>query len=501
MQRIVETESGRVSGAEERGVLAFRGIPFARPPVGPLRFAAPAPPEPWAGVRDANAFGPSAPQGPRRSELLPGTELGRMDEDCLYLNVWTPAADGAKRPVLVWVHGGAFVGGAGSRPLYASASLTARGDAVLVTLNYRLGALGFLHLDALGGRRIDAVSNAGLLDQIAALRWVRANIERFGGDPDRVTLFGESAGGMSVGSLLGSPLAQGLFQRAVAQSGAAHNVHAPEDATRVAEAMLQALGLSGGAALDKLREVSTQAMLGAQGRVLLSRNVGPGVLPFQPVLEPTLFPEHPLAALRRGIARDVPLVTGTNRDEWNFFAALDPRMASFTEQRLADLLSERVGEGAPALLDVYGRALGGTPGERFCAIETDRVFRIPAIRLAEAQASHQRHTYAYLFTWPSPALGGRLGSCHALEVPFVFGSLALPGMGAFVGSGETATRLSERMMDAWLAFARSGHPAHASLPEWPGYEPVRRATLRLGAEVRRDDDPLAAERRAWDGVL
>src|SRR5687767_15084858 len=182
MATIVETESGKVSGVEERGVVVFRGIPYARPPVGARRFAAPAPAEPWAGVREATAFGASSPQGPRRSELLPGTELGRMDEDCLYLNVWTPAADGARRPVLVWIHGGAFVGGAGSRPLYASASLPARGDVVQVTLNYRLGALGFLHLDALGGRQIDAVSNCGLLDQIAALRWVQANIERFGGD-------------------------------------------------------------------------------------------------------------------------------------------------------------------------------------------------------------------------------------------------------------------------------------------------------------------------------
>ena len=496
MGTIVETESGRLSGDEERGLLVFRGIPFAQPPIGPLRFAAPEPPEPWAGVREARAFGPSAPQMPRRSELLPGTDLGRMDEDCLYLNVWTPAADTGRRPVLVWIHGGAFVGGAGSRPLYASPSLAARGDAVLVTLNYRLGALGFLHLDALGGRQIGAVSNAGLLDQIAALRWVRANIERFGGDPTRVTLFGESAGGMSVGSLLGSPAARGLFQRAIAQSGAAHSVHAPEAATRVAEALLEALGASP----DKLREVSTQAILEAQGRVLLARQASGGMLAFQPVLEPTLFPEPPLEAVRGGIARDVPLIVGTNRNEWNFFAALDPRMGSLTEQRLAQMLTDRVGEGAPALLDAYSRALGGTPGERFCAIETDRVFRIPAIRLAEAQARHQRNTFAYLFTWSSPALGGRLGSCHALEVPFVLGSLGLQGMGAFVGTGAAATRLSERMMDAWLAFARDGVPDHAGLPAWQPYEPSRRATLILDAECALRADPDAELRQAWEAI-
>src|SRR5262245_45798444 len=225
MGTVVETQYGRVQGGEERAGLVFRGIPFARPPLGARRFSAPEAPEPWAGVRDATAFGPSAPQAPRRSELLPGADSGRIDEDCLYLNVWTPAADGRRRPVLVWIHGGAFVGGSGARPMYAAQTLVACGDVVLVTLNYRLGALGFLYLDSLGGKQLGAAANVGLLDQIAALRWVQTNIERFGGDPGNVTLFGESAGGMSVGSLLGSPASRGLFQRAIAQSGAAHNVH------------------------------------------------------------------------------------------------------------------------------------------------------------------------------------------------------------------------------------------------------------------------------------
>jgi len=230
----VEIASGRIEGTHEDGVLVFRGIPYARPPQGALRLRAPLPPAPWPGVRDAKAFGAAAPQTPGRLAALLGSPTETYLEDCLYLNVWTPGTGAARRPVLVWLHGGAFSTGSGSQPIYRGARLAQRGDAVVVTVNYRLGALGYLHLPALGRDAEEASANFGLLDQLEALAWVRENIAAFGGDPANVTLFGESAGAMSVGTLLGTPRARGLFSRAILQSGAASNVYDREDALRVA---------------------------------------------------------------------------------------------------------------------------------------------------------------------------------------------------------------------------------------------------------------------------
>ena len=505
MGTIVETRGGRVEGREGDGVQIFRGIAYAKPPVGALRFRAPEPLEPWSGIRDATSFGSSAPQ-PSMALPLPGMDVGPMDEDCLYLNVYTPGADGARRPVLVWIHGGGFVIGSGSQPIYNGAQLARRGDAVVVTINYRLGPLGYLFLCDLCPDLEGAVGNAGMRDQVAALEWVRDNIESFGGDPGNVTIFGESAGGMSVGTLLGMPAARPLFHRAIPQSGASHNVHTRETATRVAEHFLEELGVQPVDAARSLREVPPDKLLDTHNQTVLKLGSTLGLLPFQPMLDGDSVPEAPLEAVRAGHVANLPLLTGTTRDEWKLFGMMDPGIAKLDESGLIARLGSQVPDPA-GLVETYKSAREGraptTPAELYFAIETDRVFRIPAIRLAEAQAAHQRQTFVYQFNWEAVSFGGALGACHAVELPFVFGNLEREGADLFAGGGPDAQQLAACVMDTWLSFARSGDPSHPGLPggRWERYETSRRATMMLGRECALELDPASREREVWEGIL
>lgn len=504
MERVVETASGKLRGAERDGIFVFRGVPYARPPLGERRFRAPQPPEPWPGERDATRSGAAAPQNPLVTAVFPDLGVGRQQEDCLTLNVWTPDTGGPPRPVLVWIHGGAFVIGSGAQPIYDGGELARRGNVVVVTLNYRLGALGFLHLAEHDGACFGAASNAGLLDQIIALRWVRENAVAFGGDPEQITVFGESAGGMSVGTLLGTPEARGLFRRAVAQSGACQAIHTRESAAHVADALLQELALGQNEAA-KLREVPVAALLAAQARVLARLGPRANLLTFQPVVDGRTLPRHPLEAVADGAAPEVALLAGTTRDEWRLFGLLDSKARGLDEAGLVARVERRVpGADARRLLALYReeRAAGdrSDPASLLFALETDRVFRIPALRLAEAQLAQGAPTWVYRFDWEVAALGGVLGACHAVELPFVFGTLGLKGIGPLLGDGPEARRLAGRTMDAWLAFAHTGEPGHEALPAWPRYDLERRATLLFGSECRCADDPGGALRRAWDAI-
>jgi para-nitrobenzyl esterase len=507
MAVVVETPSGSLSGREiesaEAGgvpVRCFLGIPYAKAPVGRRRFAAPEPGEPWAGVREATAFGRSAPQAPLQLPL-PGMDIGATDEDCLTLNVWAPEGGPARRPVLVWIHGGGFVIGSGSQSVYDGARLARRGDAVVVTINYRLGSLGFLHLEDLCPGLEGAVSNAGMRDQVLALDWVKRHVEAFGGDPERITIFGESAGGMSVGTLLGMPSAHGLFQRAIPQSGAAHHFHTREVATRVAEAFLGALGLAPAEAARSLRDVPVSKLVEAQSQAQVALGTSLGLLPFQPVAGDDALPRPALQPVRDGERAGVALLTGTTRDEWKLFAAMDPAAAALDEGGLRARLGREVPEvDADELIETYREARRERgeptrPADLYAAIHTDRSFRIPAVRLAEAHAAHEPSTFMYRMDFESPLLGGALGACHAVDLPFVFGTYDAPGGELFVGQGPEVGALSEAMMDAWLAFARCGDPG------FPAYGGERRATRVFGPGSGVEDDPHPAERRVWDGRL
>jgi para-nitrobenzyl esterase len=481
---VVETRSGKLEGIERDGVLQFRGIPFAAPPVGELRWRAPRPPAPWTGVRAAHEFGPIAPQVPSPTTLLPRGELPEASEDCLNLNVFTPGTDGPARPVLVWIHGGAFTGGSGRNPWYNGTSF-ARGGAVVVTINYRLGALGFLHL----GADAPGSGNCGLLDQVLALEWVRDNIAAFGGDPANVTVFGESAGGMSVGCLLGMPAARGLFRQAIPQSGAASTVLEADRAAEVTERLIARVG-----GRDGLAAASVDELLAAQVDVQTEMLRTSDGLSFRPVVDGVVLPEPPLQAVAAGSAASVRILAGTTRDESTLFLAAVPGFREVDEETVVRRLDRVLPGRARALYDGYAASLGSepAPADVWVAIETDRRFRIPAIHLIEAQAPHSDDRWMYLFTWESPALDGMLRACHALELPFVWNTLGTPGSEGFTGSGPAAEALAGEMHGAWLEFAGSGDPG------WPRYDIARRATRVFGPNGVVVEDPMAETRQLWD---
>ena len=498
---VVETTHGKIEGVQAEGHQSFRGIPYAAAPVGENRFRAPTTPEPWAGLLETKEFGASAPQPP---SALPGMEAGPQNEDCLFLNVYTPAADGARRPVMVWIHGGGFTGGSGGQPLYEGARLTRRGDIVLVTINYRLGALGYLDLADYGEQLEGASSNLGQRDQIAALEWVRDNIEAFGGNPNQVTIFGESAGGMAVSTLIAMPQAKGLFHRVIAQSGATQAVLDRQGATRILETVLSELDIAPGE-IEKLRKVSTKDFLHAQSRTSarLARDV---FLCYAPVVDGDSLPEAPLDFIRAGGAKDIPLIVGANLDEWKLFSAMNPKHFELDEVSLKKVVASRLrgveGADAERMIEIYRRERpAAAPCDLLDAIESDRLFRVPAIRMAEVQSRHQGATYEYLFTWPSPARHGKLGACHAIELPFVFGTFDAPTMDRFSGTGPEADALSGAMMDAWISFARNGDPNCAALPRWSGYDGEKKSTMIFDRKLELRDAPNDIERAAWDNFI
>jgi para-nitrobenzyl esterase len=486
---IATTTGGDVRGLTRDGVHVFRSIPYAAPPVGARRFRPPAPVEPWSDVRDATRFGPVAPQLPSPLETMLGAPDPVVSEaDSLTLSVYTPALDDARRPVLFWIHGGAFVNGTGASPIYDGIRFATHGDLVVVSINYRLGAFGFLHLDEIFGDEFAGSGNVGILDQVLALEWTRDNIAAFGGDPDRVTIFGESAGGMSVGTLLGAPCAQGLFAQAIVQSGSATYAMSSKAATAVARSVLAEAGID---TVAELEAASTDAILAAQGKVLAAG--ARTDLPFMPVVDGSVLPRVPVEEIRDGLGT-VPTMIGTTKDEMTLFTALDLGVGELDGDAVNRELDRTFGERGGEVLDAYtAQHPDFSHRDLLTALATDRVFRIPAIRLAEA-AVDRRPTYMYLFTWETPVFDGKLKSCHALELPFMWDAIDKPGLSMLTGEGPERQALADAMHAAWIAFARTGDPG------WPAYDLDRRATRRFDTTVETLDDPEGGRRELWTGV-
>ena len=487
---VVATSAGRVRGRTEGGITSFKGVPYAAPPVGKRRLLAPEPPERWDGVRDALEYGPTAPKQPYAlpfDELLPEPEV--PGDDFLNLNVWTPDPGADGLPVMVWIHGGSFVNGSGAVPTYDGTSF-ARDGVVLVTINYRLGAEGFMSLPG-------APDNRGLRDQIAALEWVRDNIAAFGGDPGRVTVAGESAGGMSVGALLASPAAEGLFARAILQSGAGHHALRPETAAKVANAVAERLGVE--ATAEAIAAVAPASLVEAQQAVQIELRTAPdparwgeaaaNLMAFEPVIGDDVVPVLPIEGIAAGAGAGVELVVGTNTEEMRFFMVPSGVIDMVDDGGLRYAIGA-YGVDVDAALEAYGE--GDKPGDTLAAVATDWFFRIPALRVAEAAAGRDEPAYVYEFAWSSPAYEGRMGSCHALELGFSFDNLAAQG-GSVLEGDEAPQELADAMHSAWVSFATDGDPG------WPAYDAERRPVRRFARESSLTEDPDAGRRELWEG--
>jgi para-nitrobenzyl esterase len=493
MQIVVRTRQGAVHGSASDGVAVFKGIPYAVPPVGPNRFRPPQPAKPWNGVREALNYGPTAPKAPYAPPvdvLLPEVDI--PGEDYLNLNIWSPDLGQARLPVMVWIHGGAFANGSGSVPTYDGTRF-ARHGVVCVTINYRLGADGFLYLG-------DGIANLGLLDQIAALTWVQENIAAFGGDPNNVTIFGESSGGMSVATLMAMPRATGLFRRALAQSGAGHHVISPATAQRIGQYLAEKLGVE--PTREAIGRVPIKRLVQAQQelRIEISANPSPArwgevaanLMPFEPVIDGDLLPARPIDSIAAGAGANVDVLVGNNADEFRFFLVPVGRMNLVNEEMLNKAISA-YGLPVAETLAIYRAARkDATPGELLAAIATDWFYRIPAIRMAEAHVQQRAGaTYMYEFAWQPPTFDGRIGACHALELPFVFDNLDKKGSEGLMGTNPPQ-QVADAIHAAWAAFATSGNPG------WPQFELKRRATMRFDITSELVEDPRSAERVLWE---
>lgn len=490
MDVIVSTVYGKLRGSISDGIARFLGVPYAAPPFGPHRFAAPQPVPPWDGVRDALEYGPTVPKAPYRpplQALLP--EVTIRGDDCLNLNVWAPA-DASDLPVMVWIHGGAFRNGSGSVPIYDGAAF-ARDGVVCVTINYRLGVEGWAELPG-------APRNRGLLDQIAALEWVRDNIAAFGGDPSKVTVFGESAGGMSVTTLLSLEL--GLFHRAIMQSGAGHIAQAPSDAMKVTAELARRLGVAPTA--EAFAEFSADEIIAVQAEVSAEvaalpdpgrwgRSTVEGGMAFMPVLDRTLFTRRPIDAIKDGAGRDVDVLIGSTTEEFRLYLAPGGLISLLTVDLATGILAA-LGIDPSRAEEYQKNRAGAKPGDVLAATVTDWFFRIPAYRVAEARA-RASNTWVYEFAWKSQATGlpDELGACHGLELAFVFDTLGRRE-GSSLGGPTAPQPLADAMHRAWVDFAVHGAPG------WVPYDLDTRPVKVFDAPVSMVvEDPRPSERGLW----
>ena len=493
---VAETIYGPVRGSDDGVALSWKGMRYAAAPVGDLRFRAPQPPQRWTEPEDATVYGNVCPQPPVPN--FPINLGARQDEDCLRVNVWAPSGTqpGAGKPVMVWVHGGAYVLGSGSQPYYDGSRLASSGDVVVVTFNYRLGVFGFLDIPGFD-------TNVGLRDVLAALRWVRDNIAAFGGDPDRVTIFGESAGAGIVTTLLAVPAARGLFSGAIAQSSPVTSVYDRSRARLVTDEVLGYLGIPAGQE-RRLIDLPVSALIGATEKVfneVPSRN--PGTLAFVPIVDGELLLDYPVEQARNGRTHPVPLVIGTNRNEANLFRLMRSPLMPITPRAITSMFNQIAGEQPDLQLpteEQLGSAYGTRRGTaRGVSIASDVGFRMPSVWFAEGHNSVAA-VYLYRFDYASPLMKLLLvGAAHATELPYVWGTLGAPqDMTLKLGGVKTAKAVSKRIRTRWVNFAATTKPSGLpGEPEWTPYQETDRACLIIDHTDRVVADVDADIRKAW----
>ena len=488
---VVKTSQGLVRGSTKHDICVWKGIRYAKPPVGDLRFHNPQPAESWTGVKDATAYGPVSYQMKR---ILVGNE--QQSEDCLSLNIWSPGADGKKRPVMFWIHGGGFIGGSGSSDMYDGTQIAKNGDVVVVTINYRLGPLDFLYFKDMPGNKDNFESNLGIKDQVAALKWVKENIAAFGGDPNAVTIFGESAGGISVETLMAVPAANGLFKRAIAESGPAGDVWTTKTSTLVTTLFLKELGLTPESA-GKLKELPADSLVSAMTRLVLKMKTDP-TLPktFAPTVDGDYLPHDLLTEIHSGRSKGVDLLIGTNKDEANLFAMKKLKIVPVSEQELKPYLVKLKPEEQKQLIGAYK----DYPSRNsILELITDGIFTMPSIKFAELQSEHA-NTFMYRFDWASkPIKAVGLGACHGLEIPFVFGTFhtKLGKKVLLFSDNKRIHELSKQIQQAWINFARTGNPGTQDLADWKKYDSAVRCTIIFDKKNYCTTDPKAGQRKAW----
>jgi para-nitrobenzyl esterase len=494
---VAETIYGRVRGVDAGGIKVFKGIPYGANTFGKNRFMAPAAPAKWAGVRDAIAYGPSAPQsqpGANRSVspiAVAAAGLPAESEDCLVLNIWTPAVkDGRKRPVMFWCHGGGFSSGSGSSPVTEGANLARRGDVVVVTVNHRLNVLGFTSLEEVGGPEFATSGDVGMMDIVAALRWVRDNIAEFGGDPNTVMIFGQSGGGRKVATLLAMPSAKGLFHRATIESGATLRLVEPNQGTKVARELMSTLGLSK-TQVRELQTIPLDRLMSAYFDVVRRMNVDQMTQGFSPLVDGSVIPQHPFDPASP-VSRDVPVMVGSTRTELT--SSAQPEDFSLTESAMRTKVRTLLGAHADSAIQVYQKAnAGATPSDLYFLIASDHRYSAPVMKIAERRSALRGGpVYLYYFRWETPVDGGRLKSPHTIEIPFAFDNIKAATR--LTGGGADAMALADKVSNTWIAFARTGVPNTPKLPRWTPYNATDRSTMVFNNESKVENDPIREQR-------
>jgi para-nitrobenzyl esterase len=509
-ESVAETASGKIRGVASDGLHVFKGIPYGASTAGANRFMPPGKPEPWPGVRDATAYAGRSPQagaGAQRPELA--GVWGALDrlpvgEDCLTLHVWTPNLDNAKRPVMVWLHGGAFSYGSANSPRFDGSRLARRQDVVVVAVNHRLNIFGHLDLSAAGDERFARSGNAGVLDLVAALEWVREHATRFGGDPGNVTIFGQSGGGGKVSALLAMPSAKGLFHKAIIQSGAGVRFAERERTTRLADAVLKQLEL-GPKQLDALQALPIARLLGAvapaQKTLPRARHALLDRYNFGPVIDGQVLPAHPFDPAASALSDDVPIMLGGTKDESAIFLAPDDAIwnRTLSEEELRKRAAAVTGDAADDLLAYYKRRdPAATPADLLITGVTALNFHVRSTLLAERKGQRGKAAvWMYRFDWETPAFGGRLKSPHSMDVPFVFDTLGVIGE---AHRKPGAQDLADRVSATWATFARNADPANKAIPAWPAYTADKRTTMVFNDECQVVGDPDGEVRPVWSKI-